>query len=527
MTGKYYVKTRSHLIGALAAMMSTLFIAGCPVLDDDLFSNDDTDRDTDDVDVNDKCDKGFEMVNDKCVPIETASDVERDSDTIWVDDPCVVAVFRPFDACPEGGFLSSYYSCVDAHGNVFEYNFPENDFPDMRKCYQSTDLLNFATDQCRSLCGPDSDIVEDTDDIGECFLDAYDVSVACDGGDPDGWGFRYVKYQCSDGRGGTLGSPEACETADTWKKYVSDECENNCVDTDNAVDSDVDTEIVVDTDDSAFCEPIYYDVYERCDDGFVFARFTCGDGRSGTMGGDSSCKPEDVWVKYIYEECAMNCKDTSTDVDTEGVDTDSTTLCGVDKYALLGECEGGGYSGVQFVCNDGFADDMWDDKNCFTEEQWREMMYKACWASCDMDTEEDTEVIEWCGLEYYDVAEECDGGYLYVRYSCTDGSGGGIGDGATCLSQGDWKDIVYKECEAGCKDTSSAEDTDVVDSDDPTQCARLAYIDIYDECEDGGFRIVKFECSDGWQGSFDGNGACVPADVWTIDASKTCDSRCI
>ena len=281
-----------------------------------------------------------------------------------------------------------------------------------------------------------------------------------------------------------------------------------------------DSDVSVDTQE-AVCTLDYFNVFEPCDDGYQYMEFQCSNGTAGKDGGDSSCKPAEVWEQYARDNCAASC----VNIDTGTVDTDTgvAEVCGVEDYSLAVECDGG-YQYLQYVCADGSSGRVGDGSMCEPESVWVDYARKYCSGAC-IDTSVDTgEIEDACSVQQFAVLEPCDGGFRFAKYICTDGRDGYAGSDTSCEPEDVWTTYAREFCYAPCADTeSSAVDTDTAET--VTECGVLDF-NVSNPC-DGGYYNMDFVCADGTADKAGGGTVCYSIDVWKQQAIDKCNVPCM
>ena len=489
MTRNARFKPKWHVFGAMMLMASTSFIAGCPLVIDDLFSDMDTAGD----DVTTASDG---LTGDSDVVVKDSDESSGENPAEPADsaasDACAAVYWKLLEEC-DGGYRYIDYVCADGTTSIQGGD---------TSCKPEDVWVKYASEDCAQACNTPSDPT-DTQGPETCDLEQYTLDGECDGG------YYFVEYTCSDGFMGKDGDGKYCGSAADWKDYVFKQCVTQC----NAPPEPADT------DDSADpCELLTYKLYDECDDGYGYkmVEYMCGDGNWYKEGGYTSCKSEKVWVGYAMEGCANQCG-----LPPEPDDTDTSTKCGVADYTVYDECDGG-FLFLEYACMDGQKYKDGDGVSCLAAEEWEEIAAKTCYGACNApnDTTDTEQQSGDCEMTGYKLFEECDGGFLYMEYECSDGMYYKSGDGTKCIPELDWKEIAVNGCISECNNDSDSADTDPF-----PQCGMVKY-NVQDECESG-FGSIVFICTDDKMHT-EGDGTdCQPEVYWVGLASKYCDNICI
>ncbi|HLD37452.1 MAG TPA: hypothetical protein VJA86_02605, partial [Candidatus Nanoarchaeia archaeon] len=91
--------------------------------------------------------------------------------------------------------------------------------------------------------------------------------------------------------------------------------------------------------------------------GFRNAYWQCYDGTEDKQGGETSCKPSEIWQKYAQEACNKRCITVQPDKEKclAGQNCAGYTKCGANSFAVYNECSLGGII-VQPVCGNGICE---------------------------------------------------------------------------------------------------------------------------------------------------------------------------
>ncbi len=120
-------------------------------------------------------------------------------------------------------------------------------------------------------------------------LTAYTPTTSC-GTDL----FRYVKFGCSNGYSGSLGSDTSCKSTAEWKNYAYEECTKQTVCVEPTPINYCPTVTASTIFGGKSCGTNLYDSVS----------YTCSDGYKGYFGGDTSCKTWETWIGYAQKDCA-------------------------------------------------------------------------------------------------------------------------------------------------------------------------------------------------------------------------------